>query len=504
MAKVTIKSLLSIKELEFDVPEAGVWGLAGRNGAGKSSLLAALWRIGSSEAFRTAFPSSSNERLDSFTGTEITYATGEQEVTYRRTKKRWPPTPRKNALSINDFEFELVIFIGADAERVSPTPKDFDPRKNRGASKFIKDGLKEVFGTEKFVDLKVVNVSRGRMTPAYILPGETISGQRHYFSEKNFSLGELCVLKMLAKLDKIGEQKALILIDEMDMALHPVAQVGLFQFLQRLSDENGHMVIISTHSPAIIKEVPPRNLIFLDPQADGTVSVISTPDKGMVLRGVSGDIHLREGSRVYCEDEMARSFIMAAHAKWLAGKNKNAKSFHVMTSGSWTKVLDAGHADGKDGSSHFSVLDADVTDQHVTGHVGAASKTFNWGRLPVTPELCIAEYCRDKPDQFVKELHADLIRMAASSFGEEDVKNALPAPDEHQEAILAGGQNDQATRNTAKSYFKAAKKQLSSQFSVPEEQVESALIKVVVQQEFKSEKSNEWKALFGKMYRALD
>jgi predicted ATP-dependent endonuclease of OLD family len=81
--KITIRKLKNIKELVFELPSPGVHLLAGKNGAGKTSLLACLRRIGHRNAFAYHFASSQRSQLlDNFGDAEIVYTLENDEVTY--------------------------------------------------------------------------------------------------------------------------------------------------------------------------------------------------------------------------------------------------------------------------------------------------------------------------------------------------------------------------------------------------------------------------------------
>ncbi|MBO9096613.1 MULTISPECIES: AAA family ATPase [unclassified Rhizobium] len=52
---IEINNIRNIKKLRFNIPDRGVWLLTAGNGAGKTSLLACLRRIGHPTAFPFTF-----------------------------------------------------------------------------------------------------------------------------------------------------------------------------------------------------------------------------------------------------------------------------------------------------------------------------------------------------------------------------------------------------------------------------------------------------------------
>ncbi len=264
--KIIIERLKQIDRLEFEVPPPGVHVLSGPNGAGKSSLLACLLRLGRSNAFQTSFRTSKvSDALDGFRNASITFEVNSRSVRYQHSGVRWEPTPKRESKLVSAFGFSSVIFAAADSDRIEPRAEDFIPQRVRDASPGLKSAAKLILADVKFDDLKVINVRRGVGAEAFLLPDpqSTTTRRRTYFSEKNFSLGELCVLKLLRQIEA-SPNNTLVLIDELELALHPRAQVKLFQYLEDVSRQKTLTTIFSTHSVSLIKYVDRSNLYFVD------------------------------------------------------------------------------------------------------------------------------------------------------------------------------------------------------------------------------------------------
>jgi len=198
--RIEIENLKNIRSLEFDLPGPGLWLLTGVNGSGKSSLLAALYRIGSGRAFQDYFKTTAGQdRIDTFKDTAVRYHLDGETVTYAYGGTRWRPRPSKNSQLLNDSPYESVVFMGVDAGRIEPFPDEIEARNLREVPEEIKTFLQEVLNDQKWQDLRYVNTRRGRGNEAYLIR----QGRRRrlrYYSEKNFSLGELCILKLAKKL----------------------------------------------------------------------------------------------------------------------------------------------------------------------------------------------------------------------------------------------------------------------------------------------------------------
>jgi len=343
-ASITIQKLRHIRRLEFKIPSTGVWLLTGANGTGKTSLLACLRRIGYGNAFPKHFPASQkSDKLDSFEGSSVKYEFRGREVTYRYGKERWTPTPKANSRLLGEIGYPAVLYIAADAKRIEPRQDDFQPRRVRAAHAEIIAAANRIFDTTKFEALKTINPRTGVGSDAFLMelapaPGRPV---RHYISEKNFSLGELCILKLL-RLLKDCPRGSLVLIDELELALHPMAQVMLLQHLEQISNEKALTIIVSTHSATLIKQSNPKRLLLLQSNGNGEISCLDKCYPSLVL----GALAYREESAtdvlVYVEDDAARVLLEQLSFRFIQavyGENHLAPSFQVIPVGGITNIL---------------------------------------------------------------------------------------------------------------------------------------------------------------------
>ncbi|WP_170865614.1 AAA family ATPase [Wenxinia saemankumensis] len=352
-------------KLSYDLPGPGVWLLTGANGSGKTSLLAALRRIGYQNAFPLHYPSSKrDEGLDTHSSASVEYIFGDRSVRYEYTGVRWEPRPKTNKSVLQDFPFAAVLYIGANADRITPKPEDFSANRAKVVKKYIVDGANYIFGTEKFSNLRQVNVTRG-VNPAFVLK---MGAKSEYYSERNFSLGELCVLKMLRTLEAC-KARSLILIDELEMALHPQAQIALYKFLTKEAKSRSHTVIFSTHSASLIKHASRDQIVYLR-KLDGVIEPILKPYRSEVLGSLAGFEEQIPDALYYCEDEYAESILTAMMP--LVAKNKFGKDAinffraKVVPVGGYDAVvrfLDRHPTFSSEKYPVYAVLDGDVRDE---------------------------------------------------------------------------------------------------------------------------------------------
>ena len=335
--KLTIKNLKHIKSLEFEVPGPGAYLLTGSNGSGKTSLLTCLSRLRNSGAFPRGFRSSTHKNLDTHRGASIKYEIGTESVLYSYVEERWAPLPRKNSHLLATCGYPEVAYIAADADRVEPQKQEFSPRRVQSAPEKIKVAMNQIFSTSKFSELCFLNLSRGGHTKAYLIKNSQPGKANTYYSERNFSLGELCVLKLLLALDDI-QNNSLVLIDELELAIHPRAQVKLFEYLVEFSKDKNLTVIFSTHSVTLIKSVHRSHLIFLENDG-GVVSCIKSCYPTYALGHISSGEEVAPDCVIYVEDDSAKKCIEAMINLYRITLKNNAISILVVPLGGFREIL---------------------------------------------------------------------------------------------------------------------------------------------------------------------
>lgn len=309
MAKIEIRNLRNISHLTFEIPDRGVWLLTAANGGGKTSLLGCIRRIGQPNAFPLHFPSSlQSDRLDNHAQGSVTYEVGGETVEYAYRGERWTPRPRSNSNLLGKLGYPTVVYIGANADRITPRPEDFNTKGIRPAAKAIIDGANAIFETEKFSQLKTINLTRGTGNDAFVLAlgGTPVT----YHSEKHFSLGELCVLKLLKLLGDL-KNNSLVVVDELEMALHPRAQVNLLKYLQEKANAKRLTVIFSTHSVTLLKTIDRKRIIYLDKLEDGSTRSLVGCFPTYALGNIASVEESLPDAMIYVEDLFARDMTNA-------------------------------------------------------------------------------------------------------------------------------------------------------------------------------------------------
>jgi predicted ATPase len=139
----------------------------------------------------------------------------------------------------------------------------------------------------------------------YFLPHVKVNNNHQAFSYSGYNMGagESSVFNILTTLFEAGKG-AMLVIDEIELALHEKAQKSLMKELKKLCQEFSCQIICSTHSPTILDSVPPEGRFYIEAYPKSTVITpgISTLYAAGKLSGdKSGELD------IYLEDEVAKS-----------------------------------------------------------------------------------------------------------------------------------------------------------------------------------------------------
>lgn len=404
-AIIEICNLRNIERLRFIIPDRGVSLLTAGNGAGKTSLLACLRRIGYPNAFPVHFPSSlKSARLDNHSNGTVTYHINGEEVEYAYRGARWTPRPRRNSSLFDKLGYSEVAYIGATADRITPRPEDFEPHLVRAAPKAIVDGANLIFDTSKFGMLRTINLARGVGNEAFVL---AIAGTPlTYHSEQHFSLGELCVLKLLRLLKDVNNN-SMIIIDELEMALHPRAQVKLLSYLEDQARLKHLTIIFSTHSVTLLKTIHRSQIIYLERSDDGETRPIYCCYPTYAIGNIASDEEALPDVLLYVEDVLARDVLTAFFERFADDKfpDPNQRpSAKIIPIGGFDQVvsfLERNRSVLPPQVKQKAVLDEDVSSETLAAWRAAdnfsrlakfRSQQQDISFLPFTPEVGILNY----------------------------------------------------------------------------------------------------------------
>ncbi len=123
-----------------------------------------------------------------------------------------------------------------------------------------------------------------------------------------FSSGELVLLYYMHQLIQISKKndKFTLLIDEIELHLHPAWQKSFLKFLLDLFENKKINIILTTHSPFLLSDIPKQNIIFLDTDENGNCIVADGLNDKKETFGAN--IHTLLSDSFFMEDGLTGEF----------------------------------------------------------------------------------------------------------------------------------------------------------------------------------------------------
>ena len=304
LSKMTIKKVrgFSDEPVAFDFP---VTAIIGPNGGGKTTVLGAAacaykaisprryfaksgkydetmqdWSIEYEIIDRKMSPKDTVRRTASFRNARWNRDAVERSVLIFDVSRTVPANERSELLRCASSSFK----VPDDAVRA------FDPELQRAIARILG---KDVSG------FRQLNIdATGRVT---LLTGATSAGTS--YSEFHFGAGESSIIRMLAKIESAPDH-TLILIEEIENGLHPVATAHLVEYLIDVAERKRVQVIFTTHSNEAIQPLPTKAVWVAtqDRIFQGKLDVLS-------LRAITGQIETK--AIVFVEDRFAKTWVEA-------------------------------------------------------------------------------------------------------------------------------------------------------------------------------------------------
>lgn len=365
MLKIKIENLKNIKNFELEIPiEQGLHVIAGSNGIGKSSIMALLSAPFRPSVLWNIFSNSSEKG-------KVTYTYQENKDTWIKDNKKWILENSKSPKIKLDGFIEGSVIHGTrfTDKKVLDLSEKVRSEHLVDADEFINSNFNNILhGRKNYPTIKKI---KNRDTAAK-LGFDSVPYFMEYedrlLSQFWLSSGENLLLSLLHFLNnKIFQQKgkgskyvSLILIDEVELALHPVAINRLVKLLEKLSKEYNLSVYFSSHSTELLRAINPNNIYYLQSLPDKTIEVINPCYPAYATRF----LYNQDGYDVLIlpEDELAKFVIDKIFQK---EKLYEGKLYHILPCGDWRntvrmhkEIIDANLASHS--TKVISVLDGDI------------------------------------------------------------------------------------------------------------------------------------------------
>ncbi len=332
-----------------------VTAIVGENGAGKSTVLKVA-ATSYDPKHNAYFPSDffPDTHWDKIQGIDLGYQIrlGDETHSYKIKKptERWSFPEKRFKRQVFWFDVARTLPLDATAGYAKVARLAAGEISTEDISAEFRGNLSYILG-RKYTNARFacpdVNVKR----PVGILQREF--GEISQFHQ---GAGEDTTLDLIRALQQVPAH-SLVIVDEVEASLHPRAQRRLINFLLEFSRLRRVQIIVSTHSPYILEELPPEARILLVPTIEGP-NVLYGASPEFALTKLDDVVHPE--AFVYVEDRLAEILvreIIARHPEGAAILSRIRVS--PVGPANVVRVMGALAADGKLPHKGMAILDGD-------------------------------------------------------------------------------------------------------------------------------------------------
>jgi len=218
----------------------------------------------------------------------------------------------------------------------------------------------------------------------------------HQYSSYNAATGEEVLLKII--LDCVeADSGSLILIDEIEIGLHPKIQRRLMDVLYNISVNDNKQFIITSHSQTILSSLSEKSRVFIERDYNNTFKAIQEISVNAALSKMDSNSYPLVD--LYCEDDIAANIIGKAIDNLRINHNvSNANDLiNVIISGSADKTYSyfTSHKETypkkRIKTGYACILDGDMRSLKTSG-----------GKVKYEPEPCLHFlYSSQPPEKFL-------------------------------------------------------------------------------------------------------
>ena len=341
---IKIKGIRNIDEADLTLPFMnGIYTFVGANGSGKSTILQCLAQL--------VVPQKGLKSLamyDVREDTSIEFNLGEKHLkyTFNRSNSSWVPSGEE--LRFNGL-YEGSLFYGTRFE--DSTKIEQLILRNKISDQDIVDADAEVKDKMSYIlhgdyaHYRSLKRIRNKQTAEKLGVQNRpyfIAVQGGLISQYKMSSGECLLVSLLhflynsiVRRSLPVDREVLVLIDELELALHPSAIFRLIGYLSELAASHSNLIIyLSSHSPDVIRKVSPHSLFRVENKL-GKVSIEDNCYPSYLIRDLSSPVS--PDYLLLVEDRLAQVFVESILVQ---EKLRMSKLVHCIPVGGWKNVLD--------------------------------------------------------------------------------------------------------------------------------------------------------------------
>ena len=338
---IRIHNIKNIKDAQIEIPfDNGIYTIVGSNGCGKSTLMLCMAQLLSNQLSRLAV---SDAKTDSFVEFEVD---GNESIWRRSNTPKWQHFGKRH--KYNGL-YEGSLFYGTRFEDSTNIERMIEngritEHELADADDYVKDKMSYIlhgdlihYRTLKRIKNKLVAQQLNIRNRPYF-----INVDDHLISQYKMSSGECLLVSLLhflynsiVRRSLPDNQKILVLIDELELALHPMAVLRLIDFLKQLVQGHSNLIIyLSSHSPEVIRTMRPSDLYKVN-NIDGKLSIDSNCYPSYLIRDLYSNVS--PDFLLLVEDELSQLFVNKILSRYSL---RASKLIHCVPVGGWQNVLE--------------------------------------------------------------------------------------------------------------------------------------------------------------------
>ena len=292
------------QHISFGFP---IVALVGENGAGKSTILQAAASVYKGETPRETkrakfasahFPDTPWERVEkAYIKWWVREGTSTKEGSIRKESTRWRGNPDRRIRRVVNIDLSRIQPVAA---RVGYFRLAKPQHKEASAASFNEEQLARlanIMGKKyEIASMAITDFDSKRSVPVIEHKGMRYSGFHG-------GAGETTMVELL---ERDITQDSLVIIDEVETSLHPRSQRRLMRDLAEICRTKEAQIILSTHSPYVLEELPDEARLYIWEGAQGRE----------IIKGVSPnfamtkmDLEAHPDCDLYVEDENAKDML---------------------------------------------------------------------------------------------------------------------------------------------------------------------------------------------------
>ncbi|HOY85069.1 MAG TPA: AAA family ATPase [Candidatus Syntrophosphaera sp.] len=366
--EMTINNIKSIGHLKIELPvDKGLYAITGQNGSGKSTVVTCASSVFFNMIMKDYFGSTASDA-------SIVFQYGDAHKSYKKNDSgRWFCNQDARILLKGFYEGSLIFgnrFRNTTYNNLRKLDRINESYMMPGPD-FIRNNLGIILHNNASFYEKLYVVDPKRVGGLENFYGDIfyyeIQGKK--VSQFHMSTGENLLISILNSLNRRNSDRktldvpCILLLDEIELALHPSSLKRLINFLGIISNEYNYAIYFSTHSLELISAIKPDNIFYLDRHSDHTLELINPCYPAYATRMLYD--HTGYDYVILVEDELAKEIIIK-----ILKYNKlwGSRLTYVLPCGGYGNVIDladevvSGNLLGKI-SKICIVLDADIEKQ---------------------------------------------------------------------------------------------------------------------------------------------